>query len=93
MKVGDIYTSALATKEGRIIGNNIEKLIEKGQISTQYLNQNPTGSSFGIESLTSPDGRVLGTITSIDRVGEGLYKNIETKGKHKIFNSGIKYFG
>lgn len=93
MKVGDIYTSALATKEGRIIGNNIEKLIEKGQISTQYLNQNPTGSSFGIESLTSPDGRVLGTITSIDRVGEGLYKNIETKGKHKIFTSGIKYFG
>jgi phosphoribosylformylglycinamidine synthase len=92
MKVGDAFTSALATKEGRIVGNNIEKLIKNGQVSTQYLNQNPTGSSFGIESLTSLDGRVLGTITSIDRVGEGLYKNIETKGKHKIFTSGIKYF-
>ena len=93
MKLGDVYTSPIATKEGRIVGNKLEKLIENGQISTQFNNQNPTGSSFGIESLSSPDGRILGTITSIDRIGEGLYKNIKEEGQHRIFQSGIKYFG
>ena len=43
--------------------------------------------------MTNLDGRVLGTIGSIDRVGNGLYKNSEILGKHKIFESGIKYFG
>lgn len=91
MKVGDIYTSPLATKEGRIVGKNLEKLIENGQISTQFVN-NPTGSTYGIESMTSPDGRILGTIAPIDRKGNGLYKNTAVKGKDKIILSGIKYF-
>jgi len=42
--------------------------------------------------MTSFDGRILGTISSIDRVGNGLYKNADIIGKHKIFESGIKYF-
>ncbi len=92
MKLGDIYTAPLATKEGRIIGN-IEKLIANGQISTQFADENLTGSVFGIESITSSDGRILGTIASIDRVGSELYKNREIIGNHKIFESGIKYFG
>lgn len=92
MEVGDIYTLPLATKEGRVVGENLEKLIEKGQISTQFI-KNPTGSSYGIESMTSPDGRVLGTIGSIERIGKELYKNSNIKGKDKIIISGIKYFG
>lgn len=91
MNVGDVYTSPLATKEGRVIGKNLEKLIANGQISTQFIN-NPTGSTYGIESMTSPDGRILGTIASIDRSGDGLYKNSSIKGKNKIILSGIKYF-
>ncbi len=88
MEVGDIYTVPLATKEGRVIGENIGI----SQISTQFADENLTGSIYGIESMTSPDGRILGTISSIDRVGNGLYKNSEILGKHKIFESGIKYF-
>lgn len=92
MTVGDVYTAPVATKEGRVIGENIDELRVKGQISTQFIDENPTGSIYGIESMTSPDGRILGTISSIDRVGNGLYKNSDIIGKHKIFESGVKYF-
>ncbi len=93
MNVGEIYTVPLATMEGRIILVNEEEIIKTGQIATQYKNFNPTGSVLDIESLTSPDGKVLGTVSSIDRISEDLYKNIDIKGQHKIFESGIKYFG
>lgn len=94
MEVGEIYTSPIATKEGRIIlGENRDKLIENGQVATTFHKSNPTGSEMSVESLTSIDGRVLGTIASIDRLGNNIYKNIELKGTHKIFESGIKYFG
>ncbi|MBU5312168.1 phosphoribosylformylglycinamidine synthase [Tissierella carlieri] len=92
MTAGDVYTVPVATKEGRVIGENIDDLIAKGQISTQFIGENPTGSVCCIESMTSSDGRILGTISSIDRVGNGLYKNSDIIGKHKIFESGIKYF-
>jgi phosphoribosylformylglycinamidine synthase len=89
MTVGDIFTAPIATKEGRIIGD-LEKI--KPQISTQFADENLTGSLFNVESMSSPDGRVLGTICSIDRIGDGLYKNSENLGTHKIFESGINYF-
>lgn len=89
MKVGDVYSVPLAAKEGRIILNG---KIDNGQISTQFAEGNPTGSDFDAESMTSHDGRVLGTLTSIDRIGDYLYKNVDIAGKHKIFESGIKYF-
>ncbi|NLY85539.1 MAG: phosphoribosylformylglycinamidine synthase [Tissierellia bacterium] len=89
MKVGDVYSVPVATKEGRIL---LDKLLDNGQIASQFVDENPTGSAFGIEAMTSLDGRVLGTISSIDRVGEDLYKNVDILGQHKIFESGIKYF-
>ena len=93
MEVGDIYTVPIATQEGRLLlGNKADELINNGQITTQILSNNVTGSEKSVESLTSPDGRVLATLASIDRIGENIYKNIELKGKHKIFESGVKYF-
>lgn len=89
MKVGDLYSVPLATKEGRIV---LARLLDNGQISSQFAYENPTGSAFAIESMTSLDGRILGTITSIDRIGKDLYKNTHILGQHKIFESGIKYF-
>lgn len=94
MNVGEIYTSPIATDEGRIIlGEDKHKLIENGQIATTFHLSNPTDSELAVESLTSEDGRVFGAISSIDRLGENLYKNVELKGRHKIFESGVKYFG
>lgn len=91
MKVGDVYSVPVATQEGRILIRN-QDMKGNGQISTQFVDSNPTGSDLAVESLTSPDGRVLGTVSCIDRVGKDIYKNIDIKGIHKIFESGINYF-
>lgn len=91
MDLGRIYTAPIATKEGQIVGD-IKSLIDKGQISTIYNEENPTNSTMGIESITSPDGRILGTISSIDRSAKDLYKNIDKKNEHNIFEAGIKYY-
>ena len=88
-----VYTSALATKEGRIILPSGRDKLRNGQIITRFVSENPTGSVDGIESMTSPNGRVFGTITSIDRMESDLYKNIVKENQMKIFQSGIKYFG
>ncbi len=92
MDIGDRYTVPLATMEGRIILDNELDIIKSGQVATQFVDYNPVGSTLGIESLTSKDGRILGTISSIDRLDDGLYKNIDIKGRHNIFASGINYF-
>lgn len=89
-----VNTLPLSTKEGRIVGKveEIERLIENGQISSQYVDYDPTGSIYGIESMTSPDGRVLGKVASSDRVDGDLYKNIEIKENHNIFKAAVSYF-
>lgn len=91
MNVGDIYSVPVATNEGRVLLDN-ERLNEKGQVATRFLEYNPTGSDYSIEAMTSPDGRCLGTVASIDRLGRDIYKNVEIKGVHNIFESGVKYF-
>ena len=92
--VGHETVLPLSTKEGKVVGNKeaIEKLIEKGQIATQYVDYNPTGSVEGIESITSPDGKVLGRVASSDRLNNGLYKNVEKSQDEKIFEAGVNYF-
>src|SRR5699024_7269436 len=92
--VGDIERLPLSTKEGRVVGDmeTIEKLIEKGQIGSQYIDFNPTDSIAGIESMTSPDGRVLGRTASSDRLNKGLYKNVDIDQEEKLFKAGINYF-
>ena len=92
MDLSSTYTSALATKEGRIILPNGSEGLKNGQIITRFRDENPTGSYDGIESMASPDGRIFGTITGIDRIDKNLYKNINIEGYHKIFRSGINYF-
>ena len=91
MNVGDIYSVPVATREGRVVLGKAD-LGAKGQIATQFVDINPTGSDLAIDSLTSPDGRALGTVSSIDRIGKDIYKNAAIKGIHKIFESGVKYF-
>ncbi len=94
MKVGgDTQTLPLSTKEGRIVGDGkiIDNLIKNGQIATQFVGENPTGSTLGIESITSLDGRILGRILSSDRVNKDLYKNIKAS-EEGLFKAGVNYF-
>ena len=80
----------------------IKELAENGQIITQYtdlsgvptydIQYNPNGSAFAIEGICSPDGRVLGKMGHSERVGTGLYKNVEGQYEMGMFESAVEYF-
>src|SRR5574344_636474 len=106
--------------EGRIIISDTlaKELFEKGQVFSQYVDENgvpavsepdnPNGSAFAIEGLTSPDGRVLGKMghsertMGTDKNGSSidLIKNVagdplankEANSCQNIFAAGVSYF-
>jgi phosphoribosylformylglycinamidine synthase len=90
--------------EGRFLADEalIRKLAENGQIATQYVDQNgnattdvqynPNDSMFAIEGITSPDGRVFGKMGHSERIGSGLYKNVEGNYNIRMFEAAVKYF-
>ena len=86
-----LFRSALATRYGRVVITNNDSFNNK-QVATQFANENLTGSELNIESLTSSSGRVIGCLTSIDRMDEDLYKNVNVKSLSKIVKSGVNYF-
>jgi phosphoribosylformylglycinamidine synthase len=53
---------------------------------------NPNGSAFAAEALTSPDGRILGKMAHSERCGEFVHINIPGNKKQRIFEAGIRYF-
>ena len=103
-KVGDIYSAPVSHGEGRFLADEelIRKLSVTGQIATQYVDLdgnatadirfNPNGSMMAIEGITSPDGRVFGKMAHAERVGQGLYKNVEGNYFMKMFDGAVRYF-
>ena len=103
-KVGEIYKVPVSHGEGKIVApmEELERMRKNGQIATQYADLagmptmespfNPNGSTWAIEGITSPDGRVLGKMGHSERIGENLYKNVDGNFDMKIFESGVKYF-
>jgi phosphoribosylformylglycinamidine synthase len=104
MNVGDIVNVPISHGEGRFYASEelILKLAENGQIATQYVDLdgnatsdvqfNPNNSMYAIEGITSPDGRVFGKMGHSERVGEGLYKNVEGNYDIRMFEAAVKYF-
>ncbi len=103
-KVGEVYKVPVSHGEGKIVAPvaELEKMKANGQIATQYADLsgnptmvspfNPNGSTWAIEGITSPDGRVLGKMGHSERIGDNLYKNVEGNFDMKIFESGVRYF-
>lgn len=99
-----VFTIPISHGEGRFMASEAEirKLYENGQIATQYLDLegniahgmpfNPNNSLFGIEGITSPDGKIFGRMGHPERFAEGLMKNIPTANYHNIFKNGVEYF-
>ena len=115
-----VHLVPISHGEGRIIMSRdfAKELFEKGQVFTQYVDtegavavcepDNPNGSAYAIEGLTSPDGRVLGKMGHSERtVGTdtwgssgSLIKNVAHSGKgsvkesscQNIFAAGVSYF-
>ncbi len=103
-EVGDIYNVPISHGEGRFLASEelIRKLAENGQIATQYVDLsgnatsdvhfNPNDSAFAIEGITSPDGRVFGKMGHSERIGDGLYKNVQGNYDIQMFKAAVKYY-
>ncbi len=103
-KVGEVYKVPVSHGEGKIVAPmaELEKMKANGQVATQYADLNgnatmvspfnPNGSTWAIEGITSPDGRVFGKMGHSERIGDNLYKNVEGNFDMKIFESGVRYF-
>lgn len=103
-EVGDIYQVPISHGEGRFIASDevIRELLKNGQINTQYVDYagketeeihfNPNGSTYGIECITSPDGRILGKMGHSERIGNNLYKNVPGNYDMKMFKAAVDYF-
>jgi phosphoribosylformylglycinamidine synthase len=103
-KVGDVYMMPVSHSEGRFVASEkvLASLVRKGQIATQYADEdgvpsmkidvNPNGSQLAVEGITSADGRVFGKMGHAERVGKGLYKNVPGNYENGIFINGVSYF-
>ncbi|MBN3347840.1 phosphoribosylformylglycinamidine synthase [Clostridium botulinum] len=104
VEVGDIYAIPISHGEGKFYAkdNVMKRLIDNGQIVTQYVDvngnvtsdirYNPNGSISSVEGICSPDGRILGKMGHSERIGYGTLKNVPGNKDQKIFDAGIKYF-
>ena len=61
-------------------------------IPTADVHFNPNNSACAIEGITSPDGRVFGKMGHSERIGAGLYKNVEGNYDLGMFRAAAKYF-
>ena len=102
--VGEIYTVPISHGEGRFLASEevVRSLAANGQIATQYVDLdgvatddirfNPNDSTYAIEGITSPDGRVFGKMGHSERIGSGLYRNVMGLYDMKMFESAVRYF-
>ena len=102
--LGGVYCNPASHGEGRFVANDewLTKLLANGQVATQYVNpdgeldqseeSNINGSTYNIEGITSPDGRVLGKMAHSERRDNGVAINIYGEQDIQIFESGVEYF-
>ena len=103
-KPGECHSIAMSHGEGKFVVSEAmaRQLFENGQVATQYVDEdgdptmngewNINGSSYAIEGITSPDGRILGKMGHSERYEEGLFQNIDGNKEQNIFANGVNYF-
>jgi phosphoribosylformylglycinamidine synthase len=101
---GTIHVIPVSHGEGRLVIRKDQgaALFRAGQVPFCYVNaagiptgaepDNPNGSDFGIEGLTSPDGRILGKMGHSERSGAYIHRNIPGNKCQRIFEAGVGYF-
>ena len=90
--------------EGRLVirPEQAEALFKAGQVPFCYADangnptlaepDNPNGSAFAIEGLSSPDGRILGKMAHSERAGDYVHINIPGNKRQRLFEAGVAYF-
>ncbi|GHV90699.1 hypothetical protein AGMMS50268_12020 [Spirochaetia bacterium] len=101
---GAVHVIPVSHGEGRLAirREEGEALFRTGQVPFCYADaagnptlaepDNPNGSDFAIEGLTSPDGRILGKMGHSERRGEFVHINIPGNKRQNIFEAGVSYF-
>lgn len=101
---GELHVVPVSTGTGKLVADPacLEKLLLSGQIPTQYANlngqptmesqYNPFGAAMAVESLSSPDGRILGKMSHVQRYENNLFQNIPGDKDFNIFKNGVEYF-
>ena len=79
----------------------LDELIKNGQIASQFVDErgyaiidapyNLTGSEYAIESLTSPDGLILGRLGDVTATDKNLYKNNRQQYNDLEFEAGVNF--
>ena len=104
-KPGELHAVAMSHGEGKFTADEklLKTLLENGQIAFQYVDPatgeatmespyNPNGSSWAIEGIISPDGKILGKMGHSERYRDGLLKNVAGNKEQNIFRNAIKHF-
>ena len=103
-KPGETYTIPISHGEGRFVASEevIRKLIENGQVATQYVDlegnptmdlaYNPNSSMYAIEGIISPDGRVFGKMGHSERISNNCCVNVDGNKFQPMFKGGVDYF-
>ena len=101
---GEVYSMPISHGEGRFMCSEelFCELMANGQVAGQYADtegrvsmkvcDNPSGSSFAVECLTSPDGQILGRMGHAERAGANLYVNVPGKYDLRFFEGACEYF-
>ncbi len=101
---GELHSIAVSHGEGKFVVSEelARRLFEAGQVAFQYAGPdgeatseapwNPNGSSYAIEGILSPDGRILGKMGHTERWEENLYKNIDGNKRQDLFGNAVAYF-
>jgi phosphoribosylformylglycinamidine synthase len=102
--LGAVHVIPVSHGEGRIVvdAEEARALFKAGQVPFCYADadgnptlvepDNPNGSAFAIEGLTSPDGRILGKMGHSERCGDYVHTNIPGNKTQRIFEAGVAYF-
>lgn len=101
---GALHVLPVSHGEGRLVirREEGEGLFRSGQVPFCYVDaqgrptlaepDNPNGSDFAIEGLTSPDGRILGKMAHSERRGDFVHINIPGNKRQRLFEAGVRYF-
>ncbi len=103
-KPGEIHSIAVSHGEGKFVVSEelARELFANGQVAFQYVDAegnptaeapyNPNGSSYAIEGILSPDGRILGKMGHTERYERNLFKNIAGNKEQSLFRNAVDYF-
>lgn len=105
VNIGDEFVIPISHGEGKFVASDevMKELIRNGQIATQYVDlegnptydirYNPNGSTYAVEGITSPDGRILGKMGHSERsYRKDILTNVPGNKDQKIFESGVEYY-